>query len=390
MLSGRPDARPGGPDPGLDQGDGLGPAWPGERPAAAPAHAAGACSLGRPARRGIGAEAATAAVPDALVLPTVRVATAAILGGAETGLITGQAVFLARQAMKVMMVGRYARGAAHVFFVTLGAAALAAPLTRPGELARLRNLVSRPAMAPVPAPALALAADRGRGELPAGRLDRSGDPLPSGALVRLGTTQRRHPTGLAGVDFSRDGTAAVTAQDNGIVHFWDAASGRELRTLDITDGATVEDKALRAFALSPDGGLMAAAGFAFDPASQRVVHRVWIRDVKHDRPVREIEVTAVDLYCLAFSPDGATLATGGFGGVVELWDIANGERLAARKLGNAPVRSIAFAPMARCSPSMKSARGPGSGTWRTRARRSWPIPWPARPRRCFRPIATSW
>ena len=55
-------------------------------------------------------EAATAAVPPALVLPTVRVATAAILGGAETGVVTGQAVFLARQAMKVMMVGRYARG----------------------------------------------------------------------------------------------------------------------------------------------------------------------------------------------------------------------------------------------------------------------------------------
>jgi RNA polymerase sigma factor (sigma-70 family) len=283
-------------------------------------------------------EGATAAVPAALVLPTVRVATAAILGGAETGVVTGQAVFLARQAMKVMMVGRYARGAAQVFFVTLGAAALAAPLTRPGELARLRNLVGGPAIAPAPV------ADQRRVDLPAGRLDRSGDPLPSGALVRLGTTLRRHATALAGLDFTRGGTAAVTAQDNGLVHFWDAASGRELRTLDMTERATVEDKLLRAFALSPDGRLMAGAGFAFEPARQRVVGRVWIRDVRQDRPVREIEVTAVDLASLAFSPDGGTLATGGFAGVVELWDIASGERLATRKLGSAPVRSIAFAP----------------------------------------------
>ena len=228
--------------------------------------------------------------------------------------------------------------------MTLGAAALAAPLTRPGELARLRNLVSRPVAAPAPALALTPVADQRRGAATAGRLDRSGDPLPSGALVRLGTTRRRHPTGLAGLDFTRDGTAAVTAQDNGLVHFWDTANGREIRTLDMLERATVEDKVLRAFALSPDGRLMAAAGFAFEPARQRIVGRVWIREVAQDRPVREIEVTAVDLSGLAFSPDSATLATGGFAGVVELWDIASGDRLAARKLGNAPVRSIAFAP----------------------------------------------
>ena len=81
---------------------------------------------------------------------------------------------------------------------------------------------------------------------------------------------------------------------------------------------------LRDFALSPDGQLMAAAGFAFDPARRRVVHRVWIRDLKQDRPRREIEVPTLDLYCLAFSPDGATLATGGFAGGVQLWDVATG------------------------------------------------------------------
>ena len=37
----------------------------------------------------------------------------------------------------------------------------------------------------------------------------------------------------------------------------------------------------------------------------------------------QIEVPAVDLFCVAFSPDERpTLATGGFAGNVQLWDLA--------------------------------------------------------------------
>jgi RNA polymerase sigma factor (sigma-70 family) len=286
-------------------------------------------------------DTASASVPASLVAPAVRAAAAAVLGGTETGAITGQAVILARQAMKVMLIGRFARTAAQVLFLSLGAAALATPLTRPGELARLRNWAGRPAVAPAPA------ADLSRPDLVARQLDRSGDPLPSGALVRLGTTRRRHSTGLAGLDFTRDGAAVVTAQDNGLVHFWDAVSGREIRTIDMLESARVQDKLLRDFALSPDGSLMAAAGFAFDPELRRIIHRVSIRGVKRGQLQREFEVPAVDLFSVAFSPDGATLATGGFAGEVGLWDVASGDRLATLKLGNAPVRSIAFAPDGR-------------------------------------------
>ena len=177
-------------------------------------------------------DTAMASVPASLVGPAVRAAAAAILGGAETGAITGQAIILAHQAMKVMMIGRFARTAAQVVFLSLGAAALATPLTRPGELARLRSWAGRPAVAPAPA------ADLVRPAPLAPRLDRSGDPLPPRASVRLGTTRRRHSTALAGLDFTRDGAAVVTAQDNGLVHFWDAISGREVRTIDMLEERT--------------------------------------------------------------------------------------------------------------------------------------------------------
>ena len=52
-----------------------------------------------------------------------------------------------------------------------------------------------------------------------------------------------------------------------------------------------------------------------------------------------------DLYSLAFSPDSATLATGGFGGDVQLWDVATGVRRSAFKIiGRDSAHSLAFSP----------------------------------------------
>ncbi len=284
------------------------------------------------------AETAQAAVPASLVLPTVRVASAAILGGADAGLVTGQMAFLVKEAMTLIMLGRLARATVQVFVLGLGTAALATTLTLSGELARLKNFGGLPVAARGPV------ADPPRRDKPVRRLDRFGDPLPPRASLRLGTTRRRHATGLAGLDFTRDGTAAVTAQDDGLVRFWDAKSGREIRTVDMMADAVTQDKLLRRFAISPERNLMAAAGFAFDPARKRIVHRVWIRDLKNDTARREIEVPAVDLFSLAFSPDGTTIATGGFAGSVQLWDIGTGDCRDTLKLGTSAVHSLAFAP----------------------------------------------
>jgi WD40 repeat protein len=50
------------------------------------------------------------------------------------------------------------------------------------------------------------------------------------------------------------------------------------------------------------------------------------------------------VFALAFTPDGTTLATGGFDGLVKVWDVATG-RERGRLLGHAvPVLSVAFSP----------------------------------------------
>jgi RNA polymerase sigma factor (sigma-70 family) len=290
-------------------------------------------------RRGLGPSAgvltvaalsqpASAALPTALVPRTVRGATAALLGGAEAGLATGQVAALARSALTLMALGQLARLVTAFLFLGIGAAAalaLAAPLLRPAGPG-----VGAAARAPRPAPNPAL-----QPSVPVRGHDRYGDPLPPRTVMRLGTIQRRHTRGVVNVGFTPDGAAALSAQADGLIRFFDPASGRQMRTVDLLASAPSPDRSLKSFAISPDGTCMAGAGFAFDPATRLLVQRVWIWGLREDRLVRTLELKTLELYCLAFSRDGAALATGAYGGEVKLWEV---------KLGDNPVRTLVFTP----------------------------------------------
>src|SRR5262249_47074903 len=68
------------------------------------------------------------------------------------------------------------------------------------------------------------------------RTDSYGDPLPEGAIARLGTARLRHKS-IDSVAFSPDNKMIASAgaetrsTDRGFIHIWDAATGRELRVL---------------------------------------------------------------------------------------------------------------------------------------------------------------
>src|SRR5262249_53865525 len=51
-----------------------------------------------------------------------------------------------------------------------------------------------------------------------------------------------------------------------------------------------------------------------------------------------------EVSCLAFSDDGAVLATGGSDGSVKLWRVSSGQALATLNGHSDPVRALAFAP----------------------------------------------
>jgi WD40 repeat protein len=167
-----------------------------------------------------------------------------------------------------------------------------------------------------------------RGKAP--RTDLYGDPLPEGAVARLGTIRLRHCSGVDSVTFTPDGKSLVAA-DSG--HGSDGKDSH-ICIYDPTTGAQVRSFLGDPFgngtlALSPDGKLLAGIGGA---------HSVSLWDMATGRSLREFragkEGDGSILMHLAFSPDGKTLTTigntltplGGASGI-QLWDVATGERV---------------------------------------------------------------
>src|SRR5215470_4360926 len=61
---------------------------------------------------------------------------------------------------------------------------------------------------------------------PAARADLLGDPLPDGALARVGTLRFRHCATIVSVAYAPDGKCDATGGRDGF-RVWDAATGRQ-------------------------------------------------------------------------------------------------------------------------------------------------------------------
>jgi WD40 repeat protein len=132
------------------------------------------------------------------------------------------------------------------------------------------------------------------------------EPLPDGALLRLGITQWRHGGAGTAIAFSPDGKLLLSGGERGTLRLWEVATGRELRRI------PVQEKQVHAVAFAPDGKTVAAVG---------AEGRVCIHDAASGKELRTFRWTTQALYALAFSPDGLWLASAGHEGLVAVLDL---------------------------------------------------------------------
>jgi RNA polymerase sigma factor (sigma-70 family) len=168
-------------------------------------------------------------------------------------------------------------------------------------------------------PALADAVPSRAEAAPKTRTDRLGDPLPSGALARLGTVRFRERDAIFALAYSPNGKmlASATGYQESIVRVWDTATGKQLFLLRHDSGQ------IHSLAFSPDSKRLASLG-ARRVTGSAALH-LW--DAATGKEIRAFPHAEASGRTVAFSADGRRLFAGGAGNPVRLWDIASGKEV---------------------------------------------------------------
>jgi WD40 repeat protein len=158
-------------------------------------------------------------------------------------------------------------------------------------------------------------------------MDAYGDPLPLGALARLGTIRMRQGNSAECVAFSPDGKILVTGEAEGVLRFWDLNTGQEAHTLRLP-GNSIDE-----LVFSPDGHSLAVIVGRYYPKKPSV----FVCGAADAKVLHEFKDNSRGFRSLAFAGQGKRLTAmnssiptseGKDVPAAMVWDVATGKELA--------------------------------------------------------------
>lgn len=162
--------------------------------------------------------------------------------------------------------------------------------------------------------------------------------LPEGTPLQ---TPKRHAGSVTCIAISPDGHVLASGYDDGSVQLWHLPDGTVLPAL------KGHDTEVTCLVFSPDGKMLASA------SSARPLSDIFYRDpciqfwrLPDGTALRRLEGHAGSIECIAFSPDGRILASGGGGEdkTVRLWRSPDGAVLQTLKEHICGVTCLTFSP----------------------------------------------
>jgi RNA polymerase sigma factor (sigma-70 family) len=253
------------------------------------------------------AAAASACTPPArLAAATLQAAPAVAAGRAVWANLPAAVAQLVRQGTTTLLLAKVRNLAvwAILALVVLGGAALTGQALWSGS-------------PPTAVPPTPTTDRRDREPLPGPPADLHSDPLPPGAVARLGTVRFRQEEWVGPFATAPDGKTLAAVAGRSVI-FWDAASGRPMRRLTL-------DAGLHCLAISPDGKFAAVGDdegviHLLDAATAKAVRLLLGHRVKGDPYERGV-------WGVAFAADGQTLVSWASDQTVRVWQVASGQEL---------------------------------------------------------------